>query len=303
MSLRFLTGISLSIITAIHLLAGQSSSRWIMLDVTPAQAQADCHLLQLPDGSNILIDAGAAADAPDMAVTLLQRLRVRRLSIVVITHFHKDHYGELIAIIKAGIVVDRVILNVPDKRSADLEIPWGCDLNDVQAVLAELRARKIPYTTPKAGDRIYEDRTGDGVIVSLDVLCAYDGVHTPVGLTDVNDTSIVLRLSHGSTRALFAGDLNDKLGTYLVESGMDLRANLLKAPHHGAEGTVPDAFYAKVHASAVLVPVSKALWLSARCMRTRNYFYNAGVPAYVAGIRGNVTVIMTAKGFKISTEH
>ncbi len=274
-----------------------------MLNVTPAQAQADCHLLQLPDGSNILIDAGEAWDAPNLAVTLLKKLGVHRISLVVISHFHKDHYAQLIPIIKAGIVVKKVILNVPDKRCADAEIPWGCDWSDVQSVLAELRSRKIPYTTPKAGDRIYQYKTSDGVIVSLDVLCAYDGVHTPFGVTDVNDTSIVLRLSHGPIRALFTGDLNQKLGAYLVKSGMDLQANLLKAPHHGAEGTVPDVFYREVHASAVLVPVSKALWLSARCMRTRNYFYNVGAPAYVAGLRGNVTVTMTAKGFKIETEH
>jgi competence protein ComEC len=274
-----------------------------MLNVTPAQAQADCHLLQLPDGSNILIDAGEALDAPNVAVTLLQKLGVRRISLVVISHFHKDHYGQLIPIIKAGIVVKKVVLNVPDKRSADLEIPWGCDLNDVQSVLAELRSRRIPYATPKAGDRIYQCKTRDGAIVSLDVLCAYDGAHTPVGLTDVNDTSIVLRLSHGPTRVLFPGDLNNKLGAYLVESGADLRADLLKAPHHGAESTVSDVFYAKVHASAVLVPVSKALWLTAPCMRTRNYFYNASVPVYVAGLCGNVTVTITAKGFKIATEY
>jgi competence protein ComEC len=302
MSLRFLVAVNLLCLTAIDLLAAQSATKWIMLNVTPAQAQADCHLLQMPDGANILIDAGEAADAPNAAVIQLQKLRVRRISMVIISHFHRDHYGQLIDIIKAGIVVDKVILNVPDKRSADLEIPWGCDLNDVQSVLTELRLRKIPYSTPRAGDRIYQDKARDGAIVSLDVLCAYDGIHTPVGLTDVNDTSIVLRLSHGPTRALFTGDLNQKLGQYLVESGMDLQASLLKAPHHGAEGTVSDAFYAKVGASAVLVPVSKALWLSGRCMRTRNYFYDARVPVYVAGIRGNVTVTMTAKGFKIETE-
>jgi len=303
MRLRFLIAISLSSLTAIDLPARQSSTKWIMLNITPAQAQADCHLLQLPDGSNILIDAGEAWDAPNVAVALLRKLGVHRISMVIISHFHKDHYGQLVPIIRAGIAIDKVILNVPDKRSADLEIPWGCDLNDVQSVLAELRARKIPYTTPKAGDRIYEYKTRDRVIVSLDIICAYDGVHSPIGLTDVNDTSIVLRLSHGPTRVLFSGDLNQKLGAYLVASGVDLRADILKAPHHGAETTVPDAFYTKVHASAVLVPASKALWLSARCMRTRNYFYNAGVPAYVSGLRGNVTVTMTSKGYKIEAEH
>ena len=196
-----------------------------------------------------------------------------------------------------------MVLNVPDKRSADLEIPWGCDLNDVQSVLAELRSRKIPYTTPKPGIGFMKTRPGMESSLASTCYVPMTAHIRPVGLTDVNDTSIVLRLSHGPTRALFTGDLNNKLGAYLVESGTDLRANLLKAPHHGAESTVSDVFYTKVHASAVLVPVSKALWLSAPCMRTRNYFYNASVPVYVAGLCGNVTVTMTAKGFKIETEH
>src|ERR1035438_10760288 len=92
MCLRFLVAVSLSIVTAVDLLASQSSTKWIMLNVTPAQAQADCHLLQLPDGSNILIDAGEAWDAPNLAVTLLKKLGVHRISLVVISHFHKDHY-------------------------------------------------------------------------------------------------------------------------------------------------------------------------------------------------------------------
>ena len=108
-----------------------------MLNVTPGQAQADCHLLQMPDGSNVLIDAADAADAPGAAVAHLQRLNIHRLSLVIISHFHRDHYGRLIDILNTGITVDRVILNVPDKQSADREIPWGCDWNDVQAVLTE----------------------------------------------------------------------------------------------------------------------------------------------------------------------
>src|ERR1039457_3495715 len=40
MCLRFLVAVSLSIVTAVDLLASQSSTKWIMLNVTPAQAQA-----------------------------------------------------------------------------------------------------------------------------------------------------------------------------------------------------------------------------------------------------------------------
>ncbi len=243
MFIRLTATLGLFALASLNAFAAEGFTRWTMLNVTPNQAQADCHLLQMPDGSNVLIDIADAADVPNVAVPLLQKLGVHRVALVVISHFHKDHYDRLRDLIRSGVVVDRVAINVPDKQAAALESPsWGCDLDDVHATLAELRARRIPYFTPKAGDRIFETRDSGGTVVSLDVLCAYDGFNTPVGVTDVNDTSIVLRPSHGPTRALFTGDLNNKLGTYLAQNGMDLRADVLKAPHHGGEGTVPDIF-------------------------------------------------------------
>ena len=279
-----------------------STLRWTMLNVTPAEGQADCHLLEMPDGSRILVDAAEGIDARGTAVAHLQRLGIRRLALVVISHFHKDHYGRLIDIIKSGVMIDRVALNVPVKSSADPEIPWGCDLNDVEAVLTELRARSIPYFTPKAGDRIWEYKSKDGNTSGIDVLCCYDGLHSPVGATDVNDTSIILRVFNGSTRILFTGDLNHALGAYLAKSEVDLKADLLKVPHHGTEGVAPNEFFDRVGASSVLIPSPKHLWESARSMRIRDYFIEHKIPVYVAGINGNISVTLTPQGYTIETE-
>lgn len=273
-----------------------------MLNVTPAEGQADCHLLQFPDDTRVLIDPGDAWDAPGAAVAQLKKLGVRRLAIVIISHFHRDHYGRLLDILDAGITVDRVVLNVPDKRCADSEIPWGCDWNHVQSVLAELRARNIPFSTPKAGDRLLEVKGGAGIVAGIDVLCCYDGLNTPIGQTDVNDTSIILRVFHGPTRILFSGDLNRSLGAYLAQSDLDLKADLLKVPHHGTEGAAPDEFFDRVGARAVLVPAPKALWESARSMRIRNYFIEHKVPAYVSGVYGEITVTLTNEGYSIEKE-
>lgn len=276
--------------------------RWTMLNVTPAEAQADCHLLEMPDGRHILIDAAEAIDAPGTAVAHLQRLGIHRLALVVISHFHRDHYGRLLDLIKAGITIDHVLLNVPAKSIADHEIPWGCDWNDVQAVLTELRARAIPFHTPKANERIYEFKTADGSLAGIDVLCAYDGINTPIGTTDVNDTSIILRVFLGPTRILFTGDLNHSLGEYLARSDVDIRADLLKVPHHGTEGVAPNEFFDRVGAKAVLIPSPTHLWESARSMRLRNYFIEHKIPTYVSGLQGNVTVTLTTHGYTIETE-
>jgi competence protein ComEC len=283
--------------------ASESAVRWTMFNVAGKVGQADCHLLQFPDGSNILIDVADGVDVPGAALAHLNKFHIHRLSLVIISHFHKDHYGRLIDILNAGLQVDRVVLNVPDKKSADREIPWGCDWNDVQATLGELRNRGIPFTTPKTGDRIFETKSKDGIGAGIDVICCFDGLNTPVGPTDVNDTSIVLRLSYGKERLLFTGDLNNAIGSYLVKSATDLTADLLKAPHHGIDSTVPNAFYDRVGANAVLVPSPKALWQSARSMRTRDYFIEHHVPTYVSGINGDITVTITKNAYTVYSEH
>mgnify|MGYP001271630289 CR=1 FL=1 len=274
-----------------------------MLNVSPKEQQADAHLLRFPSGRWALIDIADAADAPGHVMRLLQRRRVQELELVVISHFHVDHYGRLVDLLEAGARVKRVALNVPARTAADREKPWGCDWDDVQRVLGLLRERGVPYFTPKAGDVIFSEPLPDGGEVKLEVLCAYDGENTPVGRTDVNDTSIIVRLQHGNVRALFSGDLNFPLGKYLVESGGDLRADVLKAPHHGTESTAPDEFFAAVQAKAVLVPSPRALWFSPRSKRVREFYKERGVPTYVSGIHGHVTVEFERDSFRVTPQH
>ncbi len=274
-----------------------------MLNVTPLEGQADCHLLEFADGSHVLIDPAEAWDAPGTALAQLKKRGITHLDLVIISHFHRDHYGCLINFLDAGIKIDRMVLNVPVKSAADIEVPWGCDLNHVQSVLAQLRARRIPYVTPKAGTRIWEVTNSDKVISGIDVLCLFDGVHSPIGQTAVNDTSIILRLFHGSTRVLFTGDMGPVLEAYLAKSDIDLKADLLKAPHHGADGVALDEFYSRIGATAVLVPSPKRLWESVRCLSIRNYLIEHHISTYVSGLCGNVTATLTAQGYSIETEY
>lgn len=289
-------------VCATGLESNQPSLRWTMLNVTPNEGQADCNLLEMPDHAMILIDVADGYDAPDVAVRQLHRLGVKHLSLVVISHFHRDHYGRLLDLIRSGVAVDNVVLNLPDRRITLPEMPWGCDWDDVQAMLAELRKRQIPYHIPAAGESLYHYSAGDGTAADIEVLCAYDGMNTPVGETDVNDTSIILRVSFGKTRILFTGDLNWKLGAYLATSDLDLRADLVKAPHHGTDNLAPDAFFDRTQAQAIFVPSPKKLWESARSKRLRNYVIEHKIPVYVSGLNGIVTTTLTGKGYVIETE-
>ena len=133
------------------------------------------------------------------------------------------------------------------------------------------------------------------------VLFAHDGIHTPVGKTDVNDMSAIMLLSNADMRALFTGDLNLALGSFLADSkDTRLKAQFLKMPHHGAENLAPNSFFDWVNPSVVIVPAPEKLWLSERSSRARNWAAAKMVGTYVTGSEGSVTVLLRPDRYDIT---
>ena len=136
----------------------------------------------------------------------------------------------------------------------------------------------------------------------IDLLYAFDGVRTPVGRTDVNDLSLIMMLNHKTFRFLFTGDLNLKIGSYIAKTSVDISADILKVPHHGAESTAPNSFFKRVNPQHALVPAPEHLWLSERSKRIRNWFLKENIPVYVNGIDGNVLVSVTDNTLTITSD-
>ena len=69
----------------------------------------------------------------------------------------------------------------------------------------------------------------------LELLHPFDAASTDLHDRDVNNDSLVLKLTYGDVRILFTGDIGRKVELKLVESGKDLRAEIVKVPHHGSK--------------------------------------------------------------------
>jgi beta-lactamase superfamily II metal-dependent hydrolase len=96
-----------------------------------------------------------------------------------------------------------------------------------------LRFLGEPEKGPRVGHHSLEDSPGDrfsGISAS----------HT------INGHSVVLRLTYGAFHFLFAGDLNEEAETDLLRAHedeneeVDLRSEVLKAPHHGSDDFLPE---------------------------------------------------------------
>jgi competence protein ComEC len=189
-----------------------------------AVGQGDCAVVQLPGGRNLLVDAGGDLRWPPRVdpgvrdvLPALAELGISRLDLAVLTHPHPDHAGGLLS------VIDRVPVG---------EL-WMTQEEDPIATAVRRRAalRGVPVRPP------HPLLLGG---VRIEVLS-----HFQAGRS-INDNSIVLRLVHGSVAALLAGDVEALAESDLAQGPAELRAQLLKAPHHGSRTSSTDAFLRRV---------------------------------------------------------
>ena len=187
-----------------------SGWRFVVCDV----GQGDGLVLAAGRGSAVVVDSG-----PDPARMrrCLDGLGVRRVPLLVLSHFHADHADGLTGVF-AGRDVDRLWVSPLPEPAA--EVRAARDLADRHGTAVEV---------PPPGTRV---GVGD---VTLDVL----GPLPPRGADPdesaaQNDASLVLRADLGGLRVLLPGDLEPPGQLALLAAGADLRASVLKVPHHGS---------------------------------------------------------------------
>lgn len=204
--------------------------------------QGDAAMIDLPDGKLMLIDTGGSmGGSPDPgARVLLPLLKARRRShidVLVISHPHPDHYGGLSAIL------DQVSIGeLWDNGQADDEDPDG----PFATLLNDARGRGIPVLTPK--QLCHQSRHFASARVQ--VLWPCPGYQPAL---DVNDNSLVLRLTHGSASYLFTGDIEAAAEGMLVKRHPDLRAQVLKVAHHGSRTSSTQGFIAAVRPRTAVI--------------------------------------------------
>ena len=189
-----------------------------------AVGQGDSAVVQLPGGGALLVDGGGDLRWPGKfdpgardVVPALAELGVGRLDVVVLTHPHPDHAGGL------STVLDRLEIG---------ELWMTAERDPIAAAIRErARARGIPVREP-------HDLSLGGVRV--EVVSRFEQGRS------LNDNSIVLRLLHGRVAVLFAGDVEALAESDLAQGEAEIRAQVLKAPHHGSRTSSTDAFLRRV---------------------------------------------------------
>ncbi len=193
--------------------------------------QGDALVVPTGPGEAVLVDAGPEVGPVDRC---LDRLGIDTLPLVLLSHLDADHAGGLPGAL-AGREVGTIAtgtLSPADDRGAGLA-----------AQVARAGARREVLVP---GDV----RTVGGA--RLEVLAPPAEIATAAA--EPNDLSLVVRVTHRGVRVLLTGDLSAAAEARLLDRGVDLRADVLKVPHHGSADADP-AFLAATGARVALVSV------------------------------------------------
>lgn len=203
--------------------------RITLLDV----GQGDALLIDLPDGSLMLVDGGGTVGSPidpgaRVIAPILRARRRKHLDIVVLTHPHPDHFGGL-----AGALERVSVGEIWDNGQGEREGAGPV----YRALFASLRQRGTRVVRPGelCGPRQFGAATVSVLAPCPDFVPGRDG----------NDNSIVLALSLGQRRALLLGDAEREEEAELVlhHRGV-LAADFVKLGHHGSRTSSSPALLA-----------------------------------------------------------
>jgi competence protein ComEC len=195
--------------------------------------QGDALVLNAGAGAAVVIDAGPDPVPVDRC---LRELRVDRLPLVVLSHFHLDHVGGL-----PGVLHQRAVGQV-------LGSPLADPVSGVRLVNNALASRGLRVQPVVVGSTLTSGA------VRLEVLGPVRNYHDTH--SDPNNSSVVLRATVAGVRILLPGDAEVEAQDDLLAAGTDLRADILKVPHHGS--AFSDAsFLGAVHARVALISVGR----------------------------------------------
>ena len=203
-----------------------------MLRITALDVgQGDANLVEFPDGTAWLVDAGGMVGNPidtgaAVVLPVLRQKRRTRIDVMVLTHPHPDHFGGLAAVLRAVEVGE-----LWDSGQGEAE-----GAGPVYAsLLALARARHVPIRRP--AELCGRPRRQGAATVELMAPCP--GFVAGRG---ANDNSLVLRVALGRRAALLTGDAEALEERDLVARyGPSLRADYLKAGHHGSRTSTSEA--------------------------------------------------------------
>jgi competence protein ComEC len=121
--------------------------------------------------------------------------------------------------------------------------------------------------------------------------------------SDVNNSSIVLKLSYGDFSMLLTGDAETESEELMLKRfRADLKSRVLKSPHHGSRTSSSQAFIKAIAPEAVVISVGANNDYHHPHPSVMKRYQDAKLKIYRTDLDGTVTITSDGKTYTIAKE-
>lgn len=241
---------------------------------------ADCMLIRQGSAA-MLIDAGEKGDADTICNYLHQR-GVERLNLVIATHPHADHIGSMAQVIRAFPIDTFMLAYMPQSATPTSAV--------YLSMLQALDEKQVTVRQAQPGD-------------TLELGAARVEILAPLEQTgDPNNMSVVTRVTYGRRRFLFMGDAETPVEQTLLERNTELKADVLKAGHHGSKTATSAAFLKQVAPTYAVLTCGAGNSYGHPHKETLQLLEKSKVSIYRSDIHGNIVFTTDGKELSVTTQ-
>ncbi|MBI5749004.1 MAG: DNA internalization-related competence protein ComEC/Rec2 [Nitrospinae bacterium] len=270
--------------------------------------QAECSLIQFPNGKTMLIDGGRLMDDFDAGGSIvapyLWDKGITKIDYVIGSHPDSDHVGGLLFILN-----EMAVKNYFDNGQESIDL--------IHVKLREIaREKNIPYRALYAGDEIKIDER-----VKVEIL------HPPFNSNPKseiqnpklmkgghdNNFSIVIKITYGNFSALFTGDIEKEAERFLINQMSEarsqkpdirsdaLKATVLKVMHHGSSSSSSEEFIKEVSPEVAVFSVGYNNPFRHPNKKVLARYRDAGAKIYRTDRDGLIEIESDGKGYTVKT--
>ena len=262
-----------------------------LTETTKAAKTGDCTLIVFPNGETMMIDSGVS-NSEENVLRMVRELGLKDLDYFVLTHPHTDHAGNALAV---GNALYGSGGSIGTYYYSGYPAPDG---KKTESAIAEFMESK-----GVAMDRaVHAGQQWTIGGVTVDVLGPTEEEVNSGNTADefVNNVSILLKMTYGSSTYLTGGDLYISQEQVIIERlGDTLQADVMKANHHGLY-TSNSWEWLEAVSPLVMVTENDDVGSSVVAEAAPDL----GIAYYSAGVDGDVLIVMDdARQYEVVTQY
>lgn len=255
--------------------------RMIFCDV----GQGDGMLLISPEGHQVVVDAGAGVRIQDCLSKYIP-FSDRTIEMIVPTHPHQEHAEGFLEILNRYDVKSVITTNVPNNTQF------------YKLLTAAIASEHSNVHEPNVGDVILLDPARGQNSAKLEVISptseqiAKWKENPP---SDLNDVSVVMRLTYGGFCAYLTGDLPKEM----LEPLINKQCQVLKVVHHGSNTGTSDKVLSEINPQIAVIQVGEKNKFGHPHKEVLDLLNSHKIQVLRNDLSGTIEIDSDGKGYKV----